>query len=243
MRVILGKMACDMLGIDDRYMLRTSESGLPRKSLNRFSIPIFSHSTSSFTMGLSWDLLEQHAPDVRQRRILFLARNPLDVTISYYFYVANSGKESYLRRFRGMEFSDFLRHPKIGIKKVVAFYNSFESLGRQASAFKVVTYEDMLADPAQVISCVIDFLGWDHVPKEEIDSAIKFASKDNMKKMESESYLQGFFTGRVTWANSIKDGRKKASVGTSKKILLSKEDEVYVQKQMANLKWKYWIST
>ena len=106
---------------------------------------------------------------------IFLVRDPRDVMVSYYFF--DKGRVN--TDFDG-SFSDFLRHPRKGLKGWVQHYQSWRE-----HADVVVRFEDMKADDIQAFSNMLKGIG-SEVGGKVIMKAAKRSRFEEMKKKERE---------------------------------------------------------
>ena len=232
LRVMLGKACCDLMGVDDRYLISPSKSG---KRSRPYSLPRFAHCGTDKGGMESLKRYSSKNPE----KIILLVRNPWAVVRSYKKYLLSHPRQN-LRKQGDISVSEFIRSKKYGLEKVVTFYNNWFEDQDKPDEFMVITYEDMKADPATTLREIVDFLEWPDVPDSVIADAVEFSSLENMKKMENEGYLKGFPVRKVTWAvNSSRGGA--VSVGVPhKEVRLSRKDRRYVNAKTDKVKWDFW---
>lgn len=127
----------------------------------------------------------------RDRRIIFLFRDPRDTVVSAYYDAVHRD------RIFDDSISKFIRHDKFGIKKVIAFHQlCFEHLPLLNNCI-TVNYEALQADTKNELGRVVNYLGF-HASDEILEKVVSFASFDNMKKMETA----GEFTGKYAYSLS-----------------------------------------
>jgi hypothetical protein len=129
--------------------------------------------------------------DFYDKRVVLLVRNPLDVAVSQFFqwkYRMRPGKKT-LNRYpqHGTDVSiyDFVMDPDAGLPKIVDYLNLWAREAEQIKHLLVVRYEDMRADTEQVLDRILAFIGTPGTP-EQVTEAVRFASVDNMRKMEEK---------------------------------------------------------
>lgn len=120
------------------------------------------------------------------KKVIFLARDPRDVLVSYYFqYTRRNDRElANDAGFKG-SLSDFVRHRIGGLASLVAFYNAWAANRHVPAGFQLVTYEEMSADPKKVLLDVVAFLGWPERDPGFIDDIMKLGSFANMRNLEA----------------------------------------------------------
>lgn len=130
--------------------------------------------------------------DFWDRRVIFLARHPADVTVSQYFqwkYRMRPDKKElldYPPHGVDVSISDFMMNPDWGLLRVIGFLNTWAASFPRMKEFLLIRYEDLKKDPAPVLANVMAFAGTPATDA-EIADAVEFGSFENMKKMEESS--------------------------------------------------------
>jgi hypothetical protein len=123
-----------------------------------------------------------HAEDKRDyygKKVILLARNPLDTTVSQFFqwkFRMRPGKKSlnaYPEHGADVELYPFMKEPSAGLPKVIDWLNLWAHEAPKCKDFLLVSYEDMRADTAGTPGTA-----------EELQAAVEFASVENMRNME-----------------------------------------------------------
>ena len=132
----------------------------------------------------------------RDKRVIFLARDPRDVIVSSYFEMKNRGQlfgdnpyETRKAVFSG-SLPEFIRKKDGGFETILSYYNIWAENRDIPRDFLLVRYEDLKSDAHNELRRVIDFLGLGFIPDEILDEAVEFASFDNMRKMEAQGEFQ-----------------------------------------------------
>jgi hypothetical protein len=130
------------------------------------------------------------------KKVIFLARDPRDVIVSSYFEMKKRGElfgeNPYEERkavFEG-ELPEFIDQTRGGFDTILRYYNIWAASRDIPQGFLLVRYEDMKRDPAGELRKVLDFLGLQLIAGTTIQEAIRYASFENMRKMESEGNFQ-----------------------------------------------------
>jgi len=127
--------------------------------------------------------------DYYGKKVILLARNPLDTTVSQFFqwkFRMRPGKKSlnaYPEHGAEVELFPFMKDPQAGLPKVIEYLNLWASEAPKCADFLLVRYEDMRADTAGTLARIAAFIGTPG-SAEEIRSAVEYASVDNMRNME-----------------------------------------------------------
>jgi hypothetical protein len=130
--------------------------------------------------------------DFRDRKVIFLARHPADITVSQYFqwkYRMRRDKKSLLHypsHGEDVSVSEFMMSPEWGLSRVIGFMNTWARNIDAIEDFLLIRYEDLKKDPTPVMRSVLEFAGTP-ATEDEITDAIEFGSFENMKKMEEKS--------------------------------------------------------
>lgn len=180
LRLLIGKALCDQYQLPASLMLDTyrltQKAGLP--------VTHFSHDFSSILSGFPYQHLPRNKRPYAHKKVLFMTRDIRDILVSSYFQATRRTD-----RFEGT-LSEFIRSDKYGVRKVLAFYNSWYAARHIPQAFLHVTYEAMHRDPAAVLSQALTFMA-DQPPSDNVlQTAVAFASFDNMRKMEAEGHFR-----------------------------------------------------
>lgn len=129
------------------------------------------------------DELETDKSPYAGRKVLFLVRDPRDVTISAYFQKTrrNNNYSGTLR--------EYVYHPVGSIETNIEFYNIWARNRDVPDDFLLMTYEDMHEDTARELRRAVEFLGIDGVSDDTIMTAVEECRFDNMRKLEATNAL------------------------------------------------------
>jgi len=135
-----------------------------------------------------------HAADKRDyhgHRVVLLVRHPADTAVSQYFQwkFRMRGRKMAMNRYPGegeaVEIADFVMDAEAGLPKIVDFMNLWASELPRLRGGLLLRYEDLRADTAGQLGRVFDFLGTP-AGEAELAEAVRFASVENMRQMESK---------------------------------------------------------
>ncbi len=155
------------------------------------------------------DKLQPEAPDsdLKHKPVMLLARNPLDIAVSWFFQftkrqsahkqeLINAGLTHPIDR-NNIEMWDFVRHSEIGLNSLIDFLNYWERALASLDNTLLTNYESLRADPGAVLRQITTLMG-DSFSDEDIQEAVDFGSFDNLRKLESEGF---FRSGGLTLRN------------------------------------------
>lgn len=129
--------------------------------------------------------------DFYDKKVVLLVRNPLDVAVSQFFqwkYRMRPGKKAlneYPEHGSDVDIYDFVMSPASGLPKIINYLNLWAKEQNKIRELLIVHYEDMRANTADVLARIADFLDTPGSP-EQVDEAVRFASVENMRNMETK---------------------------------------------------------
>ena len=148
-------------------------------------------------------LLAVGAPDnpLRHKPVLFLARNPIDIAVSWYHQFTkrqSRAKQELINHFidhpidrRKVEMWEFVRHSDIGLPSLIEYENTWARNVQALERGMLVKYEELRAEPVPTLQRITQLMGEDF-SEEEIRSAVEWGSFENLQKLEtSGTFSQG----------------------------------------------------
>ena len=167
--------------------------------------------------------------DPRFRRYLALLRDPRDTVVSGYYQAALR-----LKNYHG-PVSGFIRDPSHGIERTIGFNLRLAERCARRTDCLVLTYEQMLADPAQALRRVGAFAGY------SLDDAtvVRIVANNTFERMQARERAGEFderygniLSGRLT---EVPDAMKvRRGVVGGYRDELSAEDIAHVDKAVAD---------
>lgn len=128
--------------------------------------------------------LETSKHKFKDKKIIFLVRDPRDVFVSFYFHRTKRRQEDEGDKCFHGTISDFLKEETGGFETILRYFNIWYQNREVPKNFLLIRYEDMKKDPAAILKQVAEFSGLSFTDA-EIADAIEFASFENMQKIES----------------------------------------------------------
>jgi len=131
-------------------------------------------------------------------KVIYLVRDGRDVCVSYYYYRLKLLKD-------GTSLSEFLRqedhYPSSWAEHIQSWYES----GLQRSNILFIRYEELLMDPENELSRMLDFVGIE-VSREIINKAVEDSKFDRMKKIDQDAGRKYNLTGVKDFVRIGKSG-------------------------------------
>jgi hypothetical protein len=144
----------------------------------------FHHDGSELREDLDYTSLPQDKDAYRTKRVVFLVRDPRDVLVSAYF---EAMKRSFLFDGRVVfhgSLSEFVHSPAFGVRKLAAFYDIWARNQTVPTKFLLIRYEQLCAQPREVLREVLRFVSAEAVDQAHIAEAVTYASFANMRRLE-----------------------------------------------------------
>ncbi len=148
-------------------------------------------------------LLSAGAPDnpLRHKPVLFLARNPIDIAVSWYHQFTkrqSRAKGELINHWiehpidkHTVQMWEFVRHSDIGLPSLIEYQNTWARNIADLERGMLTRYEDLRAEPVPTLHAITQLMGEDF-SEEEIRAAVEWGSFDNLQKLEtSGTFSQG----------------------------------------------------
>lgn len=185
LRVLIGKSLCDQFDLDQQKLMLDTPNLTEAAGILK---TIYTHDCSLVEDYYYYSSKEVFLDKVRfsKKKIILLVREPKDVIVSYYSHIAKrDGK------YDG-SISAFIRDDKFGIEKLLRFYNIWFENRHLLKDLLVIGYEEIRKDPSKNLKKILEFMGAEDIQPEIIENAVAFASFDNMKQLEKESFFENY---------------------------------------------------
>ena len=148
-------------------------------------------------------LLAVGAPDnsLRHKPVLFLARNPIDIAVSWYHQFTkrqSRAKQELINHFidhpidrRQVEMWEFVRHSDIGLPFLIEYQNTWARNVEALEKGLLVKYEELRAEPVPTLQRILGLMG-ESFTEDEVRAAVEWGSFENLQKLEtSGTFNQG----------------------------------------------------
>jgi alcohol sulfotransferase len=135
-------------------------------------------------------------PIPRATPCLFIARDPRDVAVSFYFHLHKRASDAELARKEirpadlELPLFAFCTAPHLGVPRVVEHMNRWRHELAARPGAMLLRYEDLRADPAGRLREVAAWMGF-AATDAEIAAAVRFGAFDSMRAREREGRFEG----------------------------------------------------
>ena len=138
---------------------------------------------------------------LRHKPVLFLARNPIDIAVSWYHQFTkrqSRAKQELINHSinhpidrRTVQMWDFVRHSDIGLPFLIEYQNSWARNVQNLERGLLVKYEELRAEPVSTLQKILELMG-ENFSEEGVRAAVEWGSFDNLQKLEtSGTFSQG----------------------------------------------------
>jgi hypothetical protein len=185
LRVMLSRFYQIRYGLPQRHLI-----GFDNLHLRNRAIPKIFFTHDNYTKDYTGNV--DSKIDYAGKKVVLLVRHPADVAVSQYYqwqYRMKPNKVAlnrYPERGRELGMFDFVTREYAGLTRTIDFMNSWAGAAAQSDDLLVVRYEDMRAEPEQVLGRILAFMGTPG-SDDEIGEAVAFASFENMRQLETNS--------------------------------------------------------
>lgn len=136
--------------------------------------------------------LSKTKQNYKGKKVIFLARDPRDVVVSYYFEVTRRASLNPNYPIIRLDLSAFLRYSVGSIDTIIHYYNIWAENRHLPGGFLLLRYEDLQAETERELRRVLDFIGLVNLPQELIHQAVKYTRFENMRRLEESGALDSF---------------------------------------------------
>lgn len=153
---------------------------------------------------MSWeavvaDAFRRDDPVLAQKKILFLARHPGDVAVSWHNQYRKRTR-AFKRELLEAEMSErldwqamdrwtFVQRPELGLPALIAYHNFWaQQLAGRPNAL-ILRYEDLRQDTVGTLTRIVRFLEEDF-DAAQIAAAAEFGSVENLRQLEHSGYFR-----------------------------------------------------
>ena len=197
LKVMLARLYQVRHGLEDSALIGSDELALRHQAIPRLAA---TNAWYSYEDSVG-KVLAADAPDnpLRNKPILLLARNPIDVAVSWFYQFTrrqSAHKQELINHFidnpidrHVITMWDFVRHSDIGLPFLIDYLNTWEHNLQQLDNCLLIRYEDLRAEPAATLKQVIRLMG-ENFSDEEIAGAVEFSSFDNLRKLETSGFFR-----------------------------------------------------
>lgn len=134
-------------------------------------------------------------PGLKQKPLLFIARHPCDLAVSWYFQFTrrvSPAKAELIQAelARPIDRSsigmwDFVMKSELGLANLITFLNDWTARVRKLDNAHRSSYEAMRQAPSDAVKTFLDLAG-ESYEESQVQEAVDFASFENLQKLEAE---------------------------------------------------------
>ncbi|MEQ8476374.1 MAG: sulfotransferase domain-containing protein [Fulvivirga sp.] len=124
----------------------------------------------------------------KEKKVLFLVREPKDTLISWYFHLTQRGTSLKKKEFDLTSIENFIMGHYGGLKTIIRFYNDWIKAKNQCKDFKIVKYEDMRNHPIDSVKEILSFFNVKDISLSSIAKSVEFNDFSKMKQKEKENF-------------------------------------------------------
>jgi hypothetical protein len=148
-------------------------------------------------------LLDSNAGDnpLRQKPVLFIARNPIDIAVSWYHQFTkrqSRAKQELINHWidnpidrRTVGMWEFVRHSDIGLPSLIEYQNTWVRNIASLPHGLLTRYEDLRTEPVSTLHRITQHMGESFTEKEVL-AAVEWSSFDNLQNLETKgTFKQG----------------------------------------------------
>jgi hypothetical protein len=185
LRVMLSRFYQVRHGLSEKLLI-----GFDNFHLRNSAIPRIFFTHDNYTRDFTGN--GDNKADYYGKRVVLLVRHPVDVAVSQYhqwkFRMRPNKKalNDYPAHGVDVPIFDFVASERAGLEKAIDFLNEWARELPRLDRLLIVRYEDMRADPAKELGRIAEFMGTPGTD-EQIAEAVRFASFENMRKLEEKS--------------------------------------------------------
>ncbi|MCC5888400.1 MAG: sulfotransferase domain-containing protein [Gammaproteobacteria bacterium] len=195
LRALLTHLYASRNGVSLQRVFKADELKRQDATLPQFLI---THGRASWERVIA-EAFEAADPVLDGKKVLFLARDPGDIAVSWhrqYRKRTKAFKRELLEAEFGLDFDprtlarwEFIQQPDLGLPALIDYHNFWaRQLAGRHNAL-IIRYEDLRGDTPRTLREVVDFLGEDF-SDEQIAAAVEFGSVENMSRLEHSGYFQ-----------------------------------------------------
>jgi hypothetical protein len=195
LRAMLTHLYAQHYGISHRRVFKSDELWRQNRALPRWAI---TNGTASWEKVVG-ELFAADSALLEGKKILFVARHPGDIVVSWYIQYTKRTK-TFKRELleweagqaidrENMSREAFIRHPDFGLPWLIRYHNFWARQLEGREDALIVRYEDLREQPASTLRHICDFLE-EPFTDEEILSSVEFCAFDNMRKLEQQNFFQ-----------------------------------------------------
>jgi len=197
-RVLLGKSFTEhfKLNLEYKELLETDKLSTYNSEIPRIRVI---HDNDAYLKKAKQ--LRKDKSRYRNKKVIFLCRDPRDVIVSLFFHKKYRVPSPELAYKKGLK--SFVYEERGSTKTLMKYYHIWMENSKLLNNFLMIRYEDLQANTKKELKKILDFLDLKFISEDTIDKAVEFASFKNMRNLEEQKkydpkkHLSPFIKGDI----------------------------------------------
>jgi hypothetical protein len=192
LRTMISRLYQNRYGLPDDLLLKSDELAAHDRKIPRFLVTNGYYSYEGV-------ILRSIPVRFRDRLVLFLARHPCDIAVSWYIQFTKRisvGKRELVNATLSEPVDhltvpqwDFVMHPELGLPGIIRYLNRSYGIVSALEHGMTSNYESLRTKPKEELARIMEFFELPFTPA-EIEQAVDYASFDNLRKLETSGHFQ-----------------------------------------------------
>jgi len=192
LRTMISRLYQNRYGLPDDLLLKSDELAARDREIPRFLVTNGYYSYEGV-------ILRSIPERFRDRLVLFLARNPCDIAVSWYIQFTkriSPAKRELVNATLSAPVDhssisrwDFVMHPELGLPGIIRYLNRSYAIVSELEHGRTSNYESLRTKPKEELGRIMDFFELPFTPA-EIEQAVDYASFDNLSKLETSGHFK-----------------------------------------------------
>jgi hypothetical protein len=221
LRALIGKSLSLTYNLPEKRILNTEYMSMAA----HLPHTVVTHDGAEMLARKNYRELNTDKTQYKNKKVIILSRDVRDTLVSAYFQATKR-----IKVFEGT-ISEFIRSEQFGAVKILTFYKQWYEARDVPKEFLFLRYEDLHTTPQTSLHSVLTFLGIPDPSAEVIQSAIEYASFDNLKKAEAENRFSSTILSSTDGNDPQSSKVREGKVGKYSKYL-NEEDVKYIDNQI-----------
>ncbi len=224
LRALIGKSLSLTYKLPEKRILNTEYMSMAA----HLHHTVVTHDGAEMLARKNYQELNADKSHYKNKKVILLSRDVRDTLVSAYFQATKR-----IKVFDGT-ISAFIRSEQYGAVKILTFYKQWFEARTTPREFLFLRYEHLHTTPQSALRDVLTFLGMQNPSPEVIQSAIDYASFDNLKKAEAENRFSSRILSSTDGSDPQSAKVREGKVGKYAKYL-TEEDIQYIDDLIESL--------
>lgn len=206
LRIMLTDYVKFKYNIQDEYFRENELSSLHK------DLPNISFSHDDWPCFKKYDELETEKKHYSKRNVVFLYRNPIDVTVSWYYQLKDRGSIKWMPSgFVLNDLDSFVKDDIGSLKSITQYFNIWFKEHYDSSNVLLVNYEGLKENPIGTLEQIMLHLGFKNVDSNLLMKVVDDNSFESLKKKEASGEIKdpGFKQKGAKVGMKVRKGKVK----------------------------------